>query len=256
MIINVSVVIPVYNDCRNTRQCLSSLFDTDFKEFEVILIDNASRDGTKEAVEERFKNTVILRNQRRMGYIYNNNRAIERSQGRYILLLNADTELREDTLQIMLDFMEKNPKTAVSGCKLMFDDGTLQLTCRRFPTPLVYIARIPHFFRWIKTGKKFATSRVTRRYLMLDYDHKDSREVDWVLSAFFLMRKSTIAEIGRLDGARIFGNIDANRTIRDERDLFRRCPVYHSTRKRNRERDACKKNQYTLVMLDRPAYIL
>lgn len=199
--VDLSIIIVGTNEKDDVYNCLNSIFrsHTTYK-IETIVVDNASTDGTSNMIKENFKDVRILRSENMMGYIYNNNLAIKKAQGRYILLLNADIEFPNNTLQVMIDFMDKHPDAAVSGCKLVFEDGgTLQLTCRRFPTPLTYISRLPHFFRWIKFGKRFAMSRAVRSYLMMDYDHEHSRSVDWVLSAFFLMRKSAIEDIGILD---------------------------------------------------------
>ena len=136
---------------------------------------------------------------KKLGYIQNNNRAIKNAHGRYIMLINADVSLSEDTLETMVRFMDDHPKAAVSTCQLNFDDGTLQLNCRRFPTPLTYFFRLPHFFSWLKIGKKFAMNKMVSDYLMLDFDHKQAREVDWIVSALFFMRRAAIDQIGLLD---------------------------------------------------------
>jgi len=198
--IDVSIIIAGTNERDFVHRCLSSISKSRTKyNIETILLDNASTDGTSEMVKNNFNDVKLLRNEKKMGYIYNNNLSMRHAKGRYILLLNSDIELKPDTLEVMLDFMDSHPETAVSACKLTFDDETLQLTCRQFPTPLTYICRIPHFLRWLKIGKKLAITNVVRRYLMMDYDHKKTKEVDWFLSALFLMRRSAIDEIGMLD---------------------------------------------------------
>ncbi len=148
---------------------------------------------------EKYRDAILLHNPRRLGYIQSNNLAMKIAKGRYIMLINSDIELNEDTIQVMVNFMDTHPEAAVSTCRLNFDDGTLQLNCRRFPTPMTYFSRIPHFFRWIRFGKKFAMNDAVARYLMLDYDHKKTIEVDWAVSAIFFMRMAAIKDIGMLD---------------------------------------------------------
>lgn len=195
--VDVSIIIAGTNEKGYVEKCLNSISESNTTyRSEVIVVDNASIDGTAEMVRGKYKDVRLICNKEKKGYIYNNNLAMKDAVGRYILILNADIELKKDTLQTMLDFMEKHPDAAVSSCRLNFSDGDLQLTCRRFPTPFTYISRIPHFFRWFKAGKKFADTKEVRRYLMLDYDHAATRKVNWVLSALFLMRKSVIDEIG------------------------------------------------------------
>lgn len=198
--VDISVITVGTNEKDFVCRCLDSInrSETNYS-VETILVDNASSDGTSEIVKEKYKNTILLRNQKRLGYIHNNNLAIKMAKGRYIMLINSDIELSEDTIQVMVGFMDRHPDAAASACRLNFDDGTLQLNCRRFPTPLTYFSRIPHFFYWIRFGKKFAKTNAVARYLMLNYDHKHATEVDWVVSALWCMRRAAIDDIGMLD---------------------------------------------------------
>lgn len=198
--IDVSIIVVGTNEKYFIYKCLNSIVQskTEYR-IETILVDNASTDGTYEMVKEKFPEVILLRNEKKIGYIQSNNLAMAKATGRYVLLINSDIELREDTLQVIVDFMDRHHDVAVSTCRLIFDDSTLQLNCRRFPTPLTYISRLPHFLRWLKIGKKFAMSKAVRRYLMLDYDRKKAKEVDWVVSALFFMRRKAIEDIGMLD---------------------------------------------------------
>lgn len=166
---------------------------------ETILVDNASTDGISSIVKQKYEDVALLHNQKLLGYIQTNNLAIKVAKGRYIMLVNSDIELSEDTIEVLANFMDNHPEAAVSTCRLNFDDGSLQLNCRKFPTLLTYIFRIPHFFRWLKFGKRLAMSKAVASYLMLDYDHKQARQVDWVVSAIFFMRRQAIEDIGLLD---------------------------------------------------------
>jgi GT2 family glycosyltransferase len=198
--VDLSVIIVSTNEKDFAYKCLESIRKSRITYMmETIFVDNASSDGTSAMVKEKFPEAVLIINDKKMGYIRNNIMATKMAKGRYVLLLNSDIEVLPDTIQYMLDFMEKNPRAAVSGCKLVFEDGTLQLTCRQFPTPIIYLNRLPHFFRWMKSAKKFSFSSIVKKYLMLDYDHKTARPVDWLLSAFFLMRRSAMDDLGGLD---------------------------------------------------------
>jgi GT2 family glycosyltransferase len=198
--IDVSIIIVGTNEKNYVKKCLESIRASKTRySLETIVIDNASTDGTYEMVKIEYPEVNLRRNIKKLGYIHNNIVATNNSEGRYVLLLNSDIEVMPDTLQYMVDFMERTLDAAVSGCKLVFENGDLQLTCRQFPTPFIYFNRLPHFFRWIKSGKKFSNSSTVQKYLMKDYDHKTTRSVDWVLSALFLMRRSAINEFGGLD---------------------------------------------------------
>jgi GT2 family glycosyltransferase len=199
--IDVSVIIVGTNEKQYVLQCLESIYDTTetTHSYETIFVDNASEDGTSDVIKKRFANVAIIRNAKKIGYIENNNLAMDVANGRYYLILNADVKLHKNTMQIMVDFMDAHINAAVSACKLLFEDGSLQLTCRQFPTPWTYLCRIPHFFQWIGPLRKFTRSKATDRYLMLEYDHQRARQVDWVLSAFFLMRRSAVEQLGKFD---------------------------------------------------------
>ncbi len=198
--IDVSIVIVGTNEKDHVKKCLDSIRESQMQyTAETIMIDNASSDGTSQMVKKDFPWVILVENATKMGYIHNNVMGTQMSKGRYILLLNSDIALPPETLQYLLKFMDDHPEAGVSSCRLVFDDGTLQLTCRQFPTPLIYFARLPHFFRWVKAGKKFSLSGRVKDYLLMDYDHKTTRQVDWVLSALFLMRRKAIEDVGGLD---------------------------------------------------------
>lgn len=196
---DVSIITVSTNEKDFALRLLDSIkrSKTRFK-VETILVDNASTDGVSAIVRQKYSEALLLHNQKRLGYIQSNNLAMKEAKGRYIMLVNSDIELGNDTIEVLVNFMDSHPEAAVSTCRLNFDDGTLQLNCRRFPTPLIYISRIPHFFRWLKSGKRLAMNKEVASYLMLDYDHKQAREVDWVVSAIFFMRRQALDDIGQV----------------------------------------------------------
>jgi len=193
---DLSVITVSTNEADDLEKCLASIYqETHDFSFEVLVVDNASTDGTRELLQ-RYPDVEVLTTTQRKGYIENNNLAIAQAKGRYLLTMNADVVLEPGTLKYMLDFMDRHPDAALGACRLMFEDGTLQLTCRRFPTPLTYLSRLPHFLGWIPGLRRFADNGPSRRYVMRDYDHQETRTVDWVISAFFMMRRSVVEEIG------------------------------------------------------------
>jgi len=193
---DLSLITVSTNEADDLEKCLASIYQEphDFS-FEVLVVDNASTDGTRELLQ-RYPDVIVLSTTERKGYIENNNLAIAEAKGRYLLTMNADVVLEPGTLKYMLDFMDEHPDAALGACRLMFEDGSLQLTCRRFPNPLTYLSRLPHFLGWIPGLKRFADNSQSRKYVMRDYDHQETRAVDWVISAFFMMRRSVVEEIG------------------------------------------------------------
>lgn len=198
--VDVSLITVSTDEADDLARCLASIDrDEHGLDLQILVVDNASTDGTAEVLA-RYPDLEVIRTASRKGYIENNNLAIARARGRYVLTMNADVVLEPGALAYMVAFMDRHPDAAVSACRLMFEDGTLQLTCRQFPTPLVYLGRLPHFFGWVPGVRRWTGNRIAHRYVMRDYDHRQTRAVDWVISAFFLMRRSVIEEIGPFAG--------------------------------------------------------
>ena len=110
---------------------------------EVIVVDNASDDGSVEMVKSKFPSVTLITNEHNIGFAAASNLGIQRSDGEYLLLINPDTIVQENTFQIMIDFMDNHPDVGLAGCKILNPDGTLQVACRRsFPTPWVAFTKL------------------------------------------------------------------------------------------------------------------
>ncbi len=194
--LDLSIIIISTNEGHYLERCLESIFSHKHNfSFECIVIDNGSTDNTWEIITEKFKNPEIkpIKNEKKLGFIENNNMGIKMAKGKYVLLLNPDTILKPDTLEKMIEFMEKTPDAAVSTCKIYFPSGEIQHNVRSFPTPLTYFIRILHI------DKLFPNLKTVRKYLLKDWDRNKNSQVDWFITAFFFMRKKAIEELGILD---------------------------------------------------------
>jgi GT2 family glycosyltransferase len=158
---------------------------------EVIVVDNDSKDGTAEWLEQEFngrRNSAQVNLVRNInnGFSAGNNIGIRKASGKYILLLNPDTKLSPDTLATMLQFMDGRSDVGISGCKLIKADGKLDLACRRrFPNP------------WNSFARLFL--RNNQNYNYSDISEDQEMEVDSVVGAFLLIRRSVMDKIGLLD---------------------------------------------------------
>lgn len=197
--LDLSVIIVVTNDDpKLLEDCLNSIYSHKKKVFfEVILIDNKSKDNNAETAKIKFPQIKLIKNDKRESFPINNNKGIKAGQGRYFLLLNADTVVQPDTFEAMVEFMDTHPKAGVSACKIFYPSGDLQLSCRRFPSPLSSLLNWPIIGGKLCKLKFF--DNILNKYLMKDYNHIDIVEVDWVIAAFFMIRHKTIEEIGLLD---------------------------------------------------------
>lgn len=160
---------------------------------EVFLVDNLSKDGTEELVRSRFPWVDVAVRDRRCGFSDNNNHAIRRSKGRYVLVLNPDTEIRPGALRTLVEYMDRNPKVGISGAKLLFPDGSVQPSCRRFPTFTSFLVRRTPLRVFLRG------SGANAAHLMLDVSSKEPLDVDWLLGACLFVRREAIAEVGLLD---------------------------------------------------------
>ncbi len=188
--LDLSIIICSWNTVEDLRLCLSSLPKGDH---EVIVVDNNSEDGSPDMVENEFPWVNLFRMDRNLGFTGGNNYALERRKGHHALLLNSDTIVHGNAIRDLLEFLRTRPDVGVLGPRLLNSDGSLQMSCRRFPNPIAAL------FRNTPLGRLFPNNRFTRDYLMTDWSHDEPREVDWVSGAALLASGDMIAKVGLLD---------------------------------------------------------
>lgn len=176
------------------EECLSSIYNNQWQHsFEVFVVDNNSQDGTVEMIKEKFPQVKLIENKENLGFTITNNQAIRQSQGRYILLLNPDTIVHPNSLDLMIEFMDHHPEVGAIGPKLLNPNGTLQRSCLGFPTLGALVMR-NLFVEYL-----FPKNPFTRKYLLTDWDHLSEREVDQPMGSALLVRKEVIDQVGLLD---------------------------------------------------------
>jgi len=194
-IIDLSISIVNTNNRKLLCGCLKSIYESEIDSFnyEVILVDNASDDGSVDMVEELFPKVIILKNIKREGFSSNHNKALKISKGKFILVLNEDTILHKKALQNTIDFMVTNEQVGIMGAKSYFPNGKLQYTCGRFPE---YIGEI---FR-LTVGIIFPVKLKYNEWkFMSDFNYENNKEVDWVCGVYFIIRRDLFNTIGYLD---------------------------------------------------------
>ena len=131
---DLSIIIVSWNVKELLKKCLLSIYDkTQNLEFEVFVVDNASKDATALMVATQFAQVNLIASNENLGFAKANNLAIEQAQGKYVLFLNPDTELTDNSLKVMFDLMEQDEKIALSTCQLIYPDGTLQKNVKNNP---------------------------------------------------------------------------------------------------------------------------
>lgn len=190
----LSIIIVNYNTCGLLKQCLESVKQgAGGIDHEIIVIDNASSDESIGMLERDFPEVHILANKYNAGFAKANNQGYRLSQGEYVLLLNSDTIVLDNSLQKLVHFMEYHPETAVTGPRLLNSDMTLQLPCRRgFPR---LINSMAHFLR---LSRIFPQNRILGSYHMTYRDDSQTHEVDAVSGACMMIRRECIAVLGGL----------------------------------------------------------
>ncbi|MGB2695040.1 MAG: glycosyltransferase family 2 protein [Dehalococcoidia bacterium] len=192
---DVSIVIVSYNGRDFLRRCLSSVHHhTRGIEFEVIVVDNASADGTPEMVAEEFPQVTLIRRGSNAGFAVAVNQGAAIAKGSTVFVLNPDAELLDDALSRMLGYLNQHSDIGVLAPKLLDGDGSLQLSCRAFPNYAVAL-----FNRYSLLTRILPKNRLSARYLMTAFDHSAIADVDWISAACWLIPRRTIELVGLLD---------------------------------------------------------
>ncbi|MFC2031389.1 glycosyltransferase family 2 protein [Chloroflexota bacterium] len=194
--IDLSIIIVSWNVRDLLRQCLTSITDapsTSSIKTEIIVVDNASHDGSPEAVRDEFPHVQLIANKTNLGFTAANNQGLARAEGHLLLLLNPDTEVLADALTTMTRYMGDHPDVGALGPQLRYSDGSLQPSRRRFPTMATAMAESTVVQEW------WPDNRILRKYYMTDTPDETIQPVDWVVGACLLLRRGVYEEIGGLD---------------------------------------------------------
>ncbi|WP_145410975.1 glycosyltransferase family 2 protein [Paenibacillus xylanexedens] len=192
---DVSIIIVNYNTRELTLDCLASVYEslTSFQ-YEIIVVDNASHDGSVEAIRRGYPAVKLIANRDNTGFAVANNQGMDIAEGRYILLLNSDTVVQRNTLEIMVGFMDRHPEMGASGCKVILPDGSLDKACKRgFPTPSA------SFYYAFGISRLFPDQPKYNQYQLGHLSPDDEYPVDCLVGAFMLVRRETIDQVGGLD---------------------------------------------------------
>ena len=187
-LLDLSVIIVNYNVREHLEQALRSVERASTGlAVEVFVVDNDSADGSVEMVRTHFPEVHLIANERNVGFGTANNQAMRKARGRYVLILNPDTIVQEDTLSTLLRFMERHPEAGAVGCQILHPDGSFALESRRsFPTPRVA------FFRMIGLSRLFPKSRLFGQYNLTYLPIDEVAEVDALSGSCMLVRHTAL----------------------------------------------------------------
>lgn len=189
--VNVSVVIVNWNTREYLLDVVESLYATTRVSMEIIVVDNASHDGSSAALLERFPGVTLIQNDDNLGFARANNIGFAVARGRALCLVNTDVIALDGVIDELWDFLQSHPRTAMVGPRTLHRDGATRQNCRRFPTLLN--AAGDHL--WLK---KLGIPGVTGRALPLNtYD--DTHDAEVLSGCFLMVRREAFDEVGPLD---------------------------------------------------------
>lgn len=174
--------------------CLKSIASACKKySYEIYVADICLNCGVKEKIKEYFPQVNFIQNKKRKGYGANQNTVIKKTNSDFFLVLNDDTVLKENSLDILIDFLIEKENVAAIGPKILNKDGTLQYSARAFPNIFTGV------FRRTFLNKLFPNNPYVKEYLMLDWKHNSVKSIGWISGACMLLRRKAITEIGLFD---------------------------------------------------------
>ncbi len=192
---DISIIIVSYNSCDHLRRCLASLVThMPVADREIIVVDNDSRDGSAPMVASEFPSVFLMRMPRNLGFAAGANRGAREASGEAVVLLNPDSEIEADPFAPMLTYLREHPDAGIVAPRLLNTDGSLQLSCRSFPSFSTAL-----FNRYSLLTRLFPRNRYSKQYLLSGWQHDSVRTVDWVSGACLMVRRSLFEQIGLLD---------------------------------------------------------
>lgn len=199
---DVSVVIVNWNTREYLRDCLASLrANSGALVLEVIVVENASGDGSAEMVATEFPEVQLIEPGENTGYARGNNIGLEHATAPLVLLLNPDIVVQAGSIERLVELLEEHPQAAAAAPLLRQPDGSIQHSCRSFPDPVVV------FYEALMLRKLFPKSRRFGKYTMSWWDYGDTRMVDQPMASAFLMKRAVLDEVGVFDeGFPVFFN--------------------------------------------------
>jgi GT2 family glycosyltransferase len=192
--LDISVVIVAWNARHYLKLCLDSLVKAPLRRsMEVLVVDNASADGSAEMIESEYPWVKLIKSRENLGFSKGNNVAIRQCQGRYIALVNPDVIVFPGCLDALADFLDQNPKVGNVGPRVFNPDMSMQSTCRRFPTLW------NNFCSATGLATKFKNSQFFAGEHMFYFPHDRTLTVDVLVGCFSMIRRETFNEVGLLD---------------------------------------------------------
>ncbi len=191
---DLSIIIVNFNTREFVLDCLRSIYTgSSGLTVEVFVVDNASGDGSADAIKSAYPQVRLIRNITNRGFAAANNQGLRLAQGRYVLLLNPDTLIVGDALPTMVAYMDGHADVGCAGCQVLLNETEIQMTCFRFPSALNEVLELVGLARLVPKSGFFG------RYAMGAWDRRSERDVDVVSGMFMLVRREVVEDVGLMD---------------------------------------------------------
>ncbi|MGP0630167.1 glycosyltransferase family 2 protein [Nitrospina sp. 32_T5] len=191
---DLTFIIVTYNHGDCLDKCLQSIQDSVKDAHHEVLVVNNARQDRLDDFETRFPNVRVTTNRKNIGFARACNQAAREARGGLLVFLNPDARLHEGAVDALRNQLESDPGIGIVGPKVLNPDGTVQASCRRFPRLWTGL-----FHRRSLLSLWFPGNRFTREYLMLDFDHATTRDVDWVSGCCMMIARDRFRELGGFD---------------------------------------------------------
>ena len=221
----LSIIIINYNSKEVLKECLASLYESSSKiNFEVFVIDNASSESIKN-FKSVFPQVNFIYNERNVGFAAANNIGIRKSKGEYILLLNPDTIVNENSFQPMIEYLKKHVDVGIVGCKIFNAEGEIERSTHSFPTLAKEFVHANEFIKNI-IGYDSKISSFLKKIFQIKslesyWDHNSIREVDHVTAACMMIKREAIEKAGLLDEAFFLYNEEVEWSLRIKKAAYK-----------------------------------
>ncbi|PIS05512.1 MAG: hypothetical protein COT81_00665 [Candidatus Buchananbacteria bacterium CG10_big_fil_rev_8_21_14_0_10_42_9] len=206
---DVSIVILNYKTAKLVAQCIKGIRSISPQvSYEIIVVDNNS--GERDlAILRQIKDINLIINQSNDGFAKGNNKGLRQARGKYVLVMNPDIVLLEGAVDKLAQYLNQHSNVGIVGPKLLNPDRTLQYSSYRFPHPMTWV------YRRTVLGRASFGKKELRRFTMMDWDHNNTKDVDWLLAACIMIRVEVLQKLNYFD-ERFFMYLE-------DTDLSRRC---------------------------------
>lgn len=209
---DLSVIVITWNCKDMLERCLDSiLMKISGVSYEIIVIDNNSQDETIRMLKERFPSIRLFMNSENKGVAAARNQGFRAAIGRYILILDADTEVVSSNMGDLISYMDNNPSAGILGCSLLSYNNELHPSARTFPHPIHVILRRLNLWGFVRE------SNILKTHHLAYVERKEPAKVDFVEGAFQLIRREVIGKVGLLDEKMFYGHEDADYCARTKK---------------------------------------